>query len=371
VFRLAAALDAVVVGDLVMDTEEDRFAGARDGRAAQRSAEAFDPDARDVRDVAHGGIVRAAAPRRYPRPPMSVARLRRAPSRVAFIGLGTMGRPMAGHLLAAGHELVACDADQSRAAALGTPTAATPAEAAREADVVFLSLPSPAAVEEVVLAAGGLVQGARRGTVVVDMSTCSPALARELGARLAEAGADFLDAPVSGGPVGAEAATLAIMVGGDPEVFERCRPLLLTMGALVERVGGHGAGQAVKLCNNLIVACTMAAIAEACGVLEREGIDPGNAYEVFTRSTSDSAVLRRRFPVPGVRPEHPASRDYEALFRLELLVKDLALALELAAEHRIGAQVAGAAARVYDAALHLGLGQLDYSAVYQAVERDG
>jgi 3-hydroxyisobutyrate dehydrogenase len=290
-------------------------------------------------------------------------------SRVAFIGLGTMGRPMAGHLLAAGHELVACDTDPAHAAALGTETAATPGEAARDAEVVFLSLPSPAAVEEVSLSATGLLTEVRRGSIVVDMSTCAPPLARRLAARFEEVGVAFLDAPVSGGPAGAEAGTLAIMVGGDPGVFERCRPLLSTMGALVERVGGHGAGQAVKLCNNLIVGCTMAALAEACGVLEREGIDPGAAYDVFTRSTSDSAVLRRRFPVPGVRPEHPASSGYVPLFRLELLVKDLALALELAREHGVEAPVTATALHAYEAALAEGLGDRDYSAVVLSTGR--
>lgn len=284
-------------------------------------------------------------------------------TRVAFVGLGTMGRPMAGHLVGAGHELVACDIDPTRAAALGTPVAASPAEAARDAEILILSLPSPAAVEEVSLSALGVLHGAPRGSVVIDMSTSPPALARHLADRFREIGVDFLDAPVSGGPMGAEAATLAIMVGGDLEVFERCRQVLSAMGAAVERVGGHGAGQAVKLCNNLIVACTMVAIAEACRVLEREGIDAATAYDVFTRSTSDSAVLRRRFPVPGVRPEHPATHDYEALFRLELLVKDLGLALELARECGVEALVAATALRAYEAALAEGLGDKDYSAV--------
>jgi 3-hydroxyisobutyrate dehydrogenase len=287
-------------------------------------------------------------------------------ARVAFIGLGTMGRPMAGHLVQAGHEVVACDADPARAAALGVATAATPAEAARRAEVAILSLPSPAAVEEVALA---LVAAASPGAIVVDMSTSPPSLARRLGEELERRRLEFLDAPVSGGPAGAEAGTLAIMVGGKPEVFERCRPLLEAMGGLVERVGGHGAGQTVKLCNNLVVACTMAALCEACAVLEREGIDPAQAYEVLTRSTSDSAVMRRRFPLPGVRPEHPASRSYQALFRLDLLVKDLALALELAGLDGVRAPVTEAAAGLYGEAIAAGLGPLDYSAVYRVTER--
>jgi 3-hydroxyisobutyrate dehydrogenase len=283
---------------------------------------------------------------------------------VAFIGLGTMGRPLAGHLAAAGHDLIVCDSDPTRADALGTATAPTPAEAAAEADVAILSLPSPAAVEDVVLGPTGLGAGMSAGGIVIDMSTSPPALMRRLASELEQAGIGFLDAPVSGGPVGAEAATLAIMVGGEREVFERSRDLLALMGSRVEHVGGHGAGQAVKLSNNLMAACAMAALGEGCRILEREGIDPAQAYEVLTRSTSDSSVMRRRFPVPGVRPEHPASRGYEPLFRLDLLVKDLDLALGLAASHRVETPLAETAARSYRAALTAGNGALDYSAVY-------
>jgi 3-hydroxyisobutyrate dehydrogenase len=285
-------------------------------------------------------------------------------SRVAFIGLGTMGLPMARNLLAAGYELVACDPVPERVEALGVPSAATAAAAVADVDIAVLSLPSPAIVEEVALGPGGAAEGARPDAIVIDMSTSPPSLARRLAAALGERGIEFLDAPVSGGPAGAEAATLAIMVGGKAEVFERARPLLAALGSRVELVGGHGAGQAVKLCNNLIVGSTMAAMTEACALLEREGIDPAQAYEVFTSSTSESSVMRRRFPLPGVRPEHPASRGYEPLFRLDLIRKDLALALELAEEHGVAMPMTTAAAELYDAALAAELGDLDYSAVY-------
>jgi 3-hydroxyisobutyrate dehydrogenase len=286
-------------------------------------------------------------------------------TRIAFIGLGTMGRPMASHLVAARHDLVACDVDPERAAVLGAPTAATPGDAARDAEVTILSLPSPAVVEDAVLGPAGVVHGAPPGSVVVDMSTSPPALARRLADALGARDVASLDAPVSGGPVGDEAATLAIMVGGPQEAFERVRPLLEALGKPAH-VGGPGAGQALKLANNLIVGCTMAAMSEACAILEREGIDPAQAYEVLTRSTSDSATMRRRFPIPGVRPEHPSSNDYVALFRLDLLRKDLGLALELAEQHGVGAPMTQSAAGVYDKALAAGLGELDYSAVHRA-----
>jgi len=290
-------------------------------------------------------------------------------AKVALIGTGTMGLPMGRRLVAAGHEVVACDLDPAQAARLGTATAAMPAEAGRDAEVALTSLPSVGAVEEVVLGAGGLEATMAPGTTVIDMSTSPPALARRLAGELATRGIEFLDAPVSGGPTGAQAGTLAIMVGGEEPVFARWRELLGALGTKVEYVGRHGAGQTVKLCNNLMVACTMAAMAEACAVLEGEGVDPALAYEVFTRSTSDSSVMRRRFPLPGVRPEHPASQEYEPMFRVDLLVKDIELALDLAREQGVKCSTGAAAAALYRAAVEDGLGAPDYSAVALAVPR--
>jgi 3-hydroxyisobutyrate dehydrogenase len=288
-------------------------------------------------------------------------------TRVAFIGLGTMGLPMARNLVAAGHELVAVDADPGRAALLGVPVAATPADAARASDVALLSLPSPTAVEDVVLGSVGLRAAARRGFALVDMSTGPPALARTIAAELARAGMDSLDAPVSGGPRGAESASLTVMVGGSSEAFAARRALLQALGSLVVHVGPAGAGQAAKLCNNLIAGATMVAIAEACAVAERESIDPAVLYDLLTRSTGDSRVLRTRFPLEGVSPDHPASRGYEPLFSLDLMAKDLELALDLAAEHGVAAPVATTSRERYREAQANGAGALDYSAVYTAV----
>ncbi len=280
-----------------------------------------------------------------------------------------MGLHLAGHLVAGGHDVVACDADPAAAARLGTATAATPAEAAAQAELAILSLPTPAVVEEVVTGPAGVLEGMPAGGVLVDMSTSPPALARRLHAACAQRGLDFLDAPVSGGPLGARDATLAIMVGGSEAAFARCRPVLELLGSRVEHVGGPGAGQAVKLCNNLVVGATMAALCEACELLEREGIDPAQAYAVLTGSTSDSTVLRRRFPLAGVRPVHPASKGYEPLFRLDLLRKDLGLALDFARERGVSLPVTEAAAAEYDRALADGLGGLDYSALYRSRPR--
>jgi 3-hydroxyisobutyrate dehydrogenase len=162
--------------------------------------------------------------------------------------------------------------------------------------------------------------------------------------------------------------TLTVMVGGEADAFERARPLLDALGSLVVHVGPSGAGQAAKLCNNLIAGSTMVAIAEACAIAEREGLDPPVLYELLSASTGDSRVLRTRFPLGGVEDAHPSSRSFEPLFALGLIAKDLELALELAAEHGVASSVAAAALARYREALPA-WGRLDYSAVIDAVRK--
>ncbi len=277
-------------------------------------------------------------------------------ARVAFIGLGTMGLPIARHLVAAGHDVVAHDLDAARAGLLAGRVADTVAGAVAEADFAFTSLPEPAAVA---LVAAEIVAAMPRGGVFVDVSTGPPALARALSVEFAGAGIESLDAPVSGGPRGAAAATLTVMVGGAQSIFDRAEPLLRSFGRPF-LVGGAGAGQTAKLCNNLVAGVTMVALAEACAIAERGGIDAALLYELLTTSTGDSRVLRNRYPRPGVDPAHPASRDYEPLFALDLIAKDLALALDLG----LSAPVAAAALAAYREAQSAGLGSKDYSAVY-------
>jgi 3-hydroxyisobutyrate dehydrogenase len=276
-------------------------------------------------------------------------------TRIAFHGLGTMGLPMARNLVAAGHEVIGHDLDPARVEALAGAGPGEPAE------VAIASLPSPEAVEAVARGLPGTGV-----TTFVDMSTGPPTLARRLEEELGGAGIDALDAPVSGGPVGAEAATLSIFVGGSEEAFARVEPLLRALGSVVVRVGGPGTGQVVKLCNNLMAGVNMVAIAEACAVAERAGIDPATFYELVTHSTGDSRVLRTRFPLPGADPSHPANRGFEPMFMVDLIVKDVALACELAGEHGVDPGVARAALAAYRSAQEQGLGRLDYSAVFRA-----
>jgi 3-hydroxyisobutyrate dehydrogenase len=274
---------------------------------------------------------------------------------IAFFGLGTMGLPMARNLASAGHEVVGHDLDPARVGALGGASPDCPAE------VAIASLPSPGAVESV---ARDLVGSSV--TTFMDMSTGPPALARRLADELGAAGIDVLDAPVSGGPTGAEAATLSIFVGGSTEAFTRVEPLLRALGSVVVHVGGPGTGQVVKLCNNLMAGVNMVGVAEACAVASRAGIDPATFYELVTHSTGDSRVLRTRFPLAGADEAHPANRGFEPMFMVDLIVKDLALACDLADEHGIDPAVAEAALAAYRKAQQMELGRLDYSAVYLA-----
>ena len=290
-------------------------------------------------------------------------------ARVAFVGLGTMGLPMARRLVEAGYDLVAFDIDAARAAAASAQVAETAAEAARDADVVITSLPSPEAIDTVLFGDGGVHETAGAGATFIDMSTNAPRAARAIAARLAEAGVGALDAPVSGGPVGAANGSLSVMVGGDLELFERWQPLLAVLGRHVVRIGPSGTGQIAKLCNNLITAVTMEAISEACALAAEADVDADVLYGVLCNSVADSRVLRTRFPLPGADPSHPVNDGYAPLFMLDLLLKDLRLAVGLAEELGVDAQVAEAAAARYAQAQALGAGPLDYSAVYRLHDR--
>jgi 3-hydroxyisobutyrate dehydrogenase len=292
-------------------------------------------------------------------------------ARVAFVGLGTMGVPIAGHLARAGHDVVGVDVLAERVEAAGIAAAPSPAAAVAGADVAFTSLPSPDAVRDVWLGADGLAAGAGRGTLLVDVSTGPPRLARELATELEPRGLDVLDAPVSGGPHGAADGSLTVMVGGRDEAFGRARPLLESFGRLVVHVGGHGAGQAAKLCNNLVAGVTMAGLAEACAIGDREGLDAATLYALLAASTGDSRVLRTRFPLAGADAAHPSSRGWRPLFALDLIAKDLELALDLAASGGAHAPVAESALAAYRAAQDAGHGALDYSAVFLEARSSG
>ncbi len=287
-------------------------------------------------------------------------------TRVAVIGVGRMGAPMARRLIAAGHQLTVCDAAPALVAELceaGAEPAPDAATAAARSEISITCLPTPAILETVVLGERGVLAGAPPGSALIDMSTSLPSLARRLAQAGQERGVDVLDAPVSGGPDGAAQGTLAIMVGGGQRTFARVLPLLQALGAVIRHMGAAGTGQATKLTNNILAATHMAVLAEAVALARSEELELATVYEIISNGTGDSRVLRNRYPVPGVVPDAPASRGWAPLFPVDLIAKDVGLALATAAEHGLELPVAAAALARYQAAQAADLGDLDYSAV--------
>ena len=247
---------------------------------------------------------------------------------IGFIGLGVMGREMARHLVRTGHEVRAYDMKTEAVEELareGAVAAATVAEAADGAEVAITMLPDTPQVEEVVLGPGGLLQNPPAGRLLVDMSTIAPTATRRMAAQLAQAGIAMLDAPVSGGPTGAKAAKLSIMVGGSEDAVARARPVLEAMGTTIIHVGESGAGQTVKACNQLICAMNLQAICEAFALGRAAGLDLEKLREVLLGGAASSWMLQNLGPLM-------LAKDASAGFRIDLKLKDLRLAGELAFE---------------------------------------
>ncbi|WP_043839841.1 NAD(P)-dependent oxidoreductase [Muricoccus aerilatus] len=246
-------------------------------------------------------------------------------ARIGFIGLGTMGRGMAANLLAGGHALHVYDVRHEAVeefSARGAAAAASVAEAARNADAVVLMLPDTPQVEEVVLGPGGLVENPPAGRLVIDMSTISAAASRSMAARLEAVGTAMLDAPVSGGPQGAESGSLSIMAGGTEAGFAAAQPILAALGTTVRHVGPPGAGQTVKACNQLICALNLQAICEALALGRAAGLDLELLREVLLGGAASSWMLQNLGP-------KMVAKDASAGFRIGLKLKDLRLAGEL------------------------------------------
>jgi 3-hydroxyisobutyrate dehydrogenase len=287
---------------------------------------------------------------------------------VAFIGTGNMGLPMLGNLLRKGFSATAWDiapAALDRAAAQGARRAGSLAEAAAAGDIVITILPSSANVEAAYLGGGGICDSAPAGRLSIDMSTIDPGTSQRVAARLAQSGLRFIDAPVSGGVGGAEAGTLAIMVGGAPEDFAEAKPALDAMGANVVHVGATGAGEVAKLCNNLIAGVAFAAVSEAFRIAEGFGVDPRILTQVIAKSSGATWVMEKNHPVPGIDPNSAASRDYAPGFMTDLMAKDLGLAVNAARQKRVPAIVAAAAMQLYRMASAHGLGRKDCAAIYR------
>ena len=251
-----------------------------------------------------------------------------AVTRVGFIGLGIMGAPMAANLLKAGFEVTVWNRSPSRTKPLleaGASGAESPARVAAASEVTFSCVTNSGDVEEVALGPGGVIEGAKAGSTYIDCSTISPETARKVAHALARKGIDMLDAPVSGGDVGAKAGTLAIMVGGAPAVFARCLPILEAMGKTIVHVGPSGAGQVVKLCNQIAGGLNLLAAAEAISLARRAGVDPAKMLEVVSAGAAGSWMLTNLAP-------RAINGDYAPGFMVDLMQKDLRLVLDAANE---------------------------------------
>ena len=287
--------------------------------------------------------------------------------RIGFIGLGAMGLPMAGHLVAAGHDVTV--ASRSRgpieaAVSQGAVDGGTPRGVAEVSEVVVLCVPNSPEVVEVV---DGMLPALRDGKTVVDCSTIDPEVERAQHARVGATGARYLDAPLSGGTAGAQKGTLTLMVGGDPAVLARTEPALEPFAGLVVHVGGPGMGQVVKLCNNLIYAAQMTATAEATALAVKSGVDMAKLLEVLTHATGDCVAVRTRLPVPGVVPDSPASNGWQPGFMTDLMAKDLDLAMAYAARTGVPVATTATARQLLTAASAAGYGREDFSAVAKVV----
>jgi 2-hydroxy-3-oxopropionate reductase len=287
------------------------------------------------------------------------------PERIGFVGLGIMGEPMARNLMGAGHELVLYNRTQRKAEELvaegGAEVAYSPAEVARKSDITIPMLPGPPEVEEVVTGEAGLLKNAREGSLVVDMSTSSPVLARKLARLARERGVGVLDAPVSGGVVGAIEGTLSIMVGGEEADFVRTKPLFEAMGKTVTHVGPTGAGQVTKAANQVVVALTIEAVSEALVLGSAGGVSPEKILDVLSGGLAGNKVME-------VKREKFLSHTFEPGFRSELHHKDLGIALAAGREYGVVLPVTAIVDQMLLSMRKKGWGGEDHSALLRVIE---
>jgi 3-hydroxyisobutyrate dehydrogenase len=288
--------------------------------------------------------------------------------RVAFIGLGNMGGGMAANLVKAGHRVRAFDLSSdalAHARDQGVEACAATREAVDGADAVVTMLPNGAVVERVYV--GEVIGRAPASAVLIDCSTIAVADARRIEDAAAAAGYTMVDAPVSGGIAAAASGSLTFMVGGSEAVFARARPILEAMGKAVIHAGGPGAGAAAKICNNMLLGASMIATCEALRLADQLGLDAEVFYEIAGKSSGQCWSLTTYCPVPGVGPETPADHDYRGGFATALMLKDLKLAMEAAAEAGAQVPMGGLAARLYEAFAAAGNGALDFSAIIKSL----
>ena len=291
---------------------------------------------------------------------------------IGFIGLGNMGAPMAANLVKAGHQVSGFDLVPGRAEALaanGGRAAPTAVEAAAAGEIVITMLPAGPDVRSVYLGDNGVLAHTKRGALLIDCSTIDVETARAVAAAAADARFDMLDAPVSGGVIGAETANLTIMVGGETEAFDRGRPILAAMGRTIVHAGPAGNGQAAKICNNMILGVSMLAVCEAFSLAERLGLAAQTLFDISAKSSGQCWALTSYCPVPGPVPASPANRGYTPGFTAAMMLKDLRLAQQAAGASAAPTPLGAAAANLYQLFVDEGAGGLDFSAIYRFIRK--
>src|ERR1700719_2884885 len=284
-------------------------------------------------------------------------------AKIGFIGLGIMGRPMAGHLLEGGHELFVHTrrAPPKELIDKGAVACANGKEVGEKAEVIIAMVPDTPDVEAVLFGAGGVAEGLSKGKIVVDMSSISPIETKVFAKKINELGCDYLDAPVSGGEVGAKAASLTIMVGGPESAFEKVKPLFEKMGKNITLVGGNGDGQTTKVANQIIVALNIEAVAEALVFASKMGADPAKVRQALMGGFASSRILE-------VHGERMVKRTFNPGFRIELHQKDLNLALQGAKALSMSLPVTAICAQLFNMAAANGGSKWDHSGMARALE---
>ncbi len=287
-------------------------------------------------------------------------------ARIGFIGLGNMGLPMALNLIKAGHAIAGFDLHAPAVEKLkagGGSAGAGIAALAAASEIVITMLPAGKDVREVYLGEGGIIAKAKAGALLIDSSTIDVDTARAVATKAEAKGFSMLDAPVSGGVAGAQAATLTFMVGGADAAFAKAEPVLAKMGKNVVHAGGAGAGQAAKICNNMILGCSMIAVSEAFVLAEKLGLDKQKLFDISSKSSGQCWSMTSYCPVPGPVPTAPSNRDYQAGFTAAMMLKDLRLAQDAARAGEITTPLGAEAADIYQRYVDTGEGGRDFSGI--------
>ena len=291
-------------------------------------------------------------------------------TRIGFIGLGNMGLPMARNLAKAGFAVVGHDvvaAARARAAEAGLPVVEELDRAVADVEMVITMLPAGPQVREVYLADGGVLDNAEQGALLIDCSTIDVETARAVHEAARGQGLAMLDAPVSGGVAGAEAASLTFMVGGEAEAFARARPVLERMGKAVVHAGPAGTGQAAKICNNMMLGIQMISVCEAFVLAEKLGLSADKLFEISSRASGQCWSLTSYCPVPGPVPASPANRDYRPGFTAAMMLKDLRLAQQTASAVGAATPLGAEACQLYALFAAAGKEGLDFSAIIKMI----